>query len=67
MDIPTEEDEPSTGGADVPWDPPTTPLVAQGEVAEECPGGGEKSLRAPLGPAEGHFHFHSSLEKRVMG
>lgn len=66
-EIPTEEDEPTTGCLDVPWDPPAPPLVAQGEVAEEYPGGGNKSLHAPLGPAEGHFHFNSSLEKRVTG
>lgn len=67
VDIPTEDDEPLTGGTDVPWDPPTLPLAAQGEVDKECPGGEDKSLHALLGPAEGHFHFLSSLEERVMG
>lgn len=66
-ELPTEEDEPSTRGADVPWDPPAPPLVAEGEVTEECPSGGDKILPASLGQAEGHFHFHSSPEKSVIG
>lgn len=47
------------------WDPPTPPLVAQ-EADEECPGGGDKSVHALLGPT-GHFHFLGSLEERAMG
>lgn len=46
---------------DVPWDLPAPLSVAQGEVAEDRPGGEDKSVHAPLGPTEGHFHFHGSL------
>jgi len=47
-EVTTEEDEPSTEGKNVPWDPPAPPLLAQREDAEECPGGGDKSLCGPL-------------------
>ncbi|KAJ7407224.1 hypothetical protein BTVI_63720 [Pitangus sulphuratus] len=56
--IHTEDVELLTGGTDVSWDPPAPPLVAHGEIAEEYPDEGDKSLHALLEQDEGHFQFH---------